>query len=36
MTFLDPDHPIHPEHVPFLSFIILSILYWWRKIKDRL
>ncbi len=36
MTFLDLEHPVHPEHIPFLTFIVLTIVYWWRKIKNKL
>lgn len=35
MSFFDPQHPIHPEHVPLLAAIPAFIAWLWFKLRGK-
>jgi hypothetical protein len=35
MSFLDPNHPIHPEHIPLIISIPFLLGWLWLKFKSK-
>jgi len=34
MSFLDPQHPIHPEHIPLLSFLFANLGWFSKRVRN--